>query len=145
MTAQSNAQVFESLRTKFLSTLVESRNSIDDSFASLAEETLRRHFDSALEQMQRHLRAPSQPAMQRFVSQWSAMLLGLGLSPRSVLRAVVTLGDLVVQSSKNNLTPGEDTNLFIREVVRMNFNTARELVEVFQSELIAQEENHVQR
>ncbi|MBL4634988.1 MAG: hypothetical protein JKY56_14035 [Kofleriaceae bacterium] len=144
MIARSNAQVFESLRTAILRTLVASRHSIDDSFAALAEETVRRHFDSALRQMQQHLHAPSQKALRHFVSQWSAMLMGLGLVPRSILRAVVTLGDLVVQTSKNTLPPGPGTNLFVREIVRMNFATARELVEVFQQDFVAEEQSHAQ-
>ncbi len=70
--------------------------------------------------------------------------MGLGLAPRSILRAVVTLGDFVVQTSKHTLPQGPETNLFVREIVRMNFATARELVEVFHQDFVAEEQAHAQ-
>jgi hypothetical protein len=41
----------------------------------------------------------------------------------------------LVQVSKQELAPGPATNLFVREVVRLNFNAAREVVALFNDEL----------
>jgi hypothetical protein len=122
-----------------LNTLVESRNSIDDTFGSLPEAMIRRQFKTVIDQMHKYLQSPSPAHLHKSVSTWSATLLGEGLSPRSVLRTVVTMGDLVVQVSKQELPAGPSTNLFVREVVRLNFNAAREVVEIFHDELQAQQ------
>ncbi len=118
-----------------LETLVESRHSIDDAFGSLAEPVMRRQFNMVIHQMHQYLIAPSPTQLHESVSTWSATLMGMGLSPRSVLRTVVTVGDLIVQASKRSLPPGPETNLFVREVVRLNFSAARAVVTIFQSEL----------
>ena len=136
--ASSHAEIFGQLRTEILETLVNSRSSIDEAFESLDAEDLGRHFHGVLEHMQKYIAAPSPALLQSHVSQWSAMLLGMGLSPRSVLRALVSLGDFSVEVAKTNLEAGPDTNLYIREVVRLNFNVARELVSIFNEELKAQ-------
>ncbi len=133
--ANSHAEIFLSLRIEMLDTLVESRHSIDDSFGTLPEPMIRRQFKTVVDQMQRYLVSPSPAQLQQAVSTWSATLLGMGLSPRSVLRTVVTMGDLLVQVSKQELAPGPATNLFVREVVRLNFNAAREVVALFNDEL----------
>lgn len=135
--ASSHAEIFGSMRTRVLDTLVESRHSIDDAFGSLSERLIRRQFQNVLEQMQKYLVSPSPAHLHQSVSKWTAMLLGLGLSPASILRTVVTLGDLVVQVAKQELPPGPPTNVFVREVVRLNFNTAREVVAIFNDELEA--------
>ncbi len=136
--ANSHGEIFNSLRTDVLNSLVDSRHSIDDSFGALPEEKIRIHFRNLLEHMQKYLASPSPAQLHESVTKWTAMLLGLGLAPRSVLRAVVTLGDLVVSASKANLPPGPDTNLFVRAVVRLNFNSAREVVAIFHDELKSQ-------
>ncbi len=118
-----------------LDTLVESRHSIDDAFGSLPEAMIRRQFQTVVDQMHRYMQSPSPAHLHQSVSTWTATLLGFGLSPRSVLRTVVTMGDLIVQVSKHELTPGPPTNLFVREVVRLNFNAAREVVAIFNDEL----------
>jgi hypothetical protein len=133
--ANSHAEIFSSLRIEMLDTLVESRHSIDDAFGTLPEPMIRRQFKAVVDQMQRYLQSPSPAQLHQAVSAWSANLLGMGLSPRSVLRTVVTMGDLVVQVSKQELPPGPTTNLFVREVVRLNFNAAREVVAIFNDEL----------
>lgn len=138
--ASSDAEIFGFLRTDVLETLIRSRSSIDDAFGSLAEDEIRRNFRFVLENMQKYIAAPSALQLQGSVSQWTAMLLGLGLSPRSILRAVVSLGDLVVQIARQKLEPSAGTNLFIREVVRLNFNAARAVVAIFNDELEAQRE-----
>lgn len=136
--ASSHAEIFGLLRTEILETLVKSRASIDDAFGSLSEEAIRRHFYSVLEHMQKYISSPSPMQLHGSVSQWVAMLLGMGLSPRSVLRTIVSLGDLVVQVARHSLAPNPGTNLFIREVVRLNFNAAREVVAIFNDELEGQ-------
>jgi hypothetical protein len=98
---------------------------------------IRQQFELVLEHMQRYLFSPSPALLHQSVSKWTAILLGSGLSPRSVLRTVVSLGDLVVQVSKQSLPAGPATNRFIREVVRLNFNIAREVVAIFNDELEA--------
>ena len=133
--ANSHAEIFSSLRIEMLDTLVESRHSIDDAFGTLPEAMIRRQFKTVVNQMQRYLKSPSPAQLHQAVSSWSATLLGVGLSPRAVLRTVVTMGDLVVQVSKQELPPGPTTNLFVREVVRLNFNAAREVVAIFNDEL----------
>ncbi len=136
--ASSHAEIFGSLRTRVLDTLVDSRQSIDDSFGALSEEEIRRNFLSVLEQMQKYLISPSPAQLHQSVSKWTAMFLGFGLSTPSILRTVVTLGDLIVQVAKNELPAGPATNLFVRDVVRLNFNTAREVVAIFNDELESQ-------
>lgn len=136
--ASSHAEIFGSMRKGVLDTLVESRHSIDDAFGSLSEPLIRRQFQNVLDQMQKYLVSPSPAHLHQSVAKWSATLLGLGLSPPSVLRTVVTLGDLVVQVAKQELPPCPATNLFVREVVRLNFNAAREVVAIFNDELNAQ-------
>jgi hypothetical protein len=136
--AGSHAEIFGLLRTEILDTVVNSRSSIDDAFESLGEEDIRRHFHSMLEHMQKYIASPSPALLQASVSKWTALFLGMGLSPRSVLRSVVSLGDLSVQVARQRLEPGPDTNLYIREVVRLNFNAAREVVSIFNDELVAQ-------
>jgi len=133
--ANSHAEIFASLRIEMLDTLVESRHSIDDAFGTLPEEMIRRQFKAVIDQMHKYLQSPSPAHLNVAVSSWCATLLGEGLSPRSVLRTVVTMGDLVVQVSKQELAAGPDTNLFVREVVRLNFNAAREVVALFNDEL----------
>lgn len=118
-----------------IDTLVESRNSIDDALSTLPEAMIRRQFKSVVDQMHRYMVSPSPAHLHESVSTWTATLLGIGLSPRSVLRTVVTMGDLIVQTSKQELPAGPPTNLFIREVVRLNFNAAREVVAIFNDEL----------
>ena len=136
--ASSHAEIFGLLRTEILETLVNSRSSIDDAIESLAEDAIRLHFTSVLDHMQKYVANPSPALLQSSVSQWSAMLLGMWLSPRSVLRAIVSLGDFSVQVARQRLEPGPATNLYIREVVRLNFNAAREVVSIFNEELMAQ-------
>lgn len=136
--ASSHAEIFGSMRNGVLDSLVESRHSIDDAFGSLSEPLIRRQFQNVLDQMQKYLASPSPTHLHQSVAKWTAALLGLGLSPPSVLRTVVTLGDLVVQVAKQELEPGLTTNLFVREVVRLNFNAAREVVTIFNDELNAQ-------
>lgn len=136
--ASSHAEIFSLLRTEILETLVNSRSSIDDAIESLAEDEIHRHFFSVLDHMQKYIANPSPALLQTSVSQWTAMLLGMGLSPRSVLRAIVSLGDFSVQVARQRLEPGQATNLYIREVVRLNFNAAREVVSIFNEELMAQ-------
>ncbi len=133
--ANSHAEIFSSLRIEMLDTLVESRNSIDDAFGTLPEPMIRRQFKTVIIQMQKYLKSPSPALLHQAVRTWSATLLSFGLPPRSVLRTVVTMGDLVVQVSKQELPPGPSTNLFVREVVRLNFNAAREVVALFNDEL----------
>jgi hypothetical protein len=136
--AGSHAEIFGLLRTEVLDTLVNSRSSIDDTFGSLAEEDIRRHFQSVLDHMQKYLASPSPSVLLASVSQWTAMLLGMGLSPHSVLRAVVSLGDFTVQVARQRLEPGPPTNLFVRDLVRLNFGAARAVVSIFNDELRAQ-------
>ncbi len=136
--ANSHAEIFSSHRIEMLDTLVDSRNSIDDAFGTLPEAMIRRQFKTVILQMQKYLRSPSPMLLSQAVRTWSAALLSLGLSPRSVLRTVVTIGDLVVQVSKQKLAPGPATNLFVREVVRLNFASAREVVALFNDELSEQ-------
>jgi hypothetical protein len=136
--AGSHAEIFGLLRTEILETLVNSRSSIDEAIESLGEDDIRRHFQRVLDNMQKYMATPSPALLQSSVSQWTAMLLGMGLSPQSVLRAIVSLGDFSVQVARSNLEPGPDTNLYIRDVVRLNFNAAREVVSIFNEELQAQ-------
>ena len=138
MMASSHAEIFSLLRTEILDTLVSARASIDDAFGSLAEDDIRRHLQSVLEHMQKYIASPSPAQLHGSVSQWTATLLAMGLSPRSVLRTVVSLGELVVQVARHSLEPGPSTNLFLREVARLNFNAAREVVAIFNNELEAQ-------
>ena len=136
--AGSHAEIFGLLRTEILDTLVNSRSSIDDTFGSLAQDDIHRHFGSVVEHMQKYLANPSPSLLLSSVSQWTAMLLGLGLSPHSVLRVVVSLGDFSVQVARQRLEPGPPTNLFVRELVRLNFGAARAVVSIFNDELRAQ-------
>lgn len=136
--AGSHAEIFGLLRAEILDTLVNSRSSIDDTFGSFAEDDIRRHFQSVLEHMQKYMASPSPTLLLASVSQWTAMLLGMGLSPQSVMRAVVSLGDFSVQVARLRLEPGPPTNLFIRDLVRHNFGAARSVVSIFNDELRAQ-------
>lgn len=133
--ANSHAEIFSSLRIDMLDTLVESRHSIDDTFGSLPEAMIRRQFKTVVDQMYKYMQSPSPAHLHQAVKTWTAALLGFGLSPRSVLRTVVTMGDLVVQVSKQELPSGPPTNLFVRDVVRLNFYVAREVVAIFNDEL----------
>lgn len=139
--ANSHAEIFSSLRIEMLDTLVESRNSIDDAFGTLPEVMIRRQFNTVITQMQKYLKSPSPALLHQAVRTWSATLLSIGLSPRSVLRTVVTMGDLFVQVSRQELPAGPATNLFVREVVRLNFNAAREVVAIFNDELEEQRQS----
>ncbi len=134
----SHAEIFALLRIEILDTLVNSRSSIDDAFESLAEEDIRRHFQSVLEHMQKYMANPSDAFLESSVSQWVAMLLGMGLSHRSTLRAIVSLGDFSVQVAREKLDPGPATNVYVRDLVRLNFLAARSVVSNFDSELKAQ-------
>jgi hypothetical protein len=137
--ASRHAEIFAQLRQDVLETLVNSRSSIDDVFDSLAEEDIRRHFESVLDHMQKYIAtAPgTDPGthLKSSVSQWVAMLLGMGLSHRSALRTIVSLGDYTVQVARQKLDPGPDTNLYVLDLVRLNFNAARCVVTVFDDEL----------
>ncbi len=136
--ASSHAEIFGLLRTEILETLVNSRSSVDEAIESMGEDDIRRHFHTVLDHMQKYIAAPSPALLQASVSQWTAMLLGMGLSPQSVLRAIVSLGDFSVQVARAKLDPGPDANLYIREVVRLNFSATREVVSIFNEELNAQ-------
>ncbi|MCP4444124.1 MAG: hypothetical protein GY811_02100 [Myxococcales bacterium] len=131
----SHAEIFSSLRIVMIDTLVESHHSIDDAFGTLPLGMIRGQFKTVVDQMHKYLQSPSPAHLYQSVSTWTATLLGVGLSPRSVLRTVVTMGDLVVQAAKRELPSGPATNLFLRELVRLNFNAAREVVAIFNDEL----------
>ena len=137
--ASRHAEIFALLRQEVLDTLVNSRSSIDDAFEYLAQEDIRRHFESVLEHMQKYIASPAgadqEVHLQSSVAQWVAMLLGMGLSHRSALRTIVSLGDYTVQVARQRLEPGPETNLYVRELVRLNFNAARFVVRVFDDEL----------
>ena len=133
--ASSHAEIFEALRITVLETLVANRNSIDDAFDGLSEDSIRRHFETVLIQMRRYIESPSPAHLHESVATWVATLLSLGLTPRSVLRSVVTLGDLIVQVSKEKIEPSASANLFLLDVVRMNFNAARAVVALLNDEL----------
>lgn len=132
--APRHVDIFENLRASVLVALVDSSSALDEAWAALPEAIRQRHFKTILRQMHAYLMHPESEGLKLTVSQWVAMLLAEGLTPPSVLRTVVAVGDRVAETAGLELEPGPETNLFIRDVLRCQFHATHEIVRIFHAE-----------
>lgn len=127
------AEQFESLRPAVLDRLLEIRPSIDDSFAP--EQAARDHFDALLTHLCALLEGGQELSFREFVSRWIAMRAGEGLALGPLCRQVMAVGDAIIEVAKERCPPGADSDLLLRDLVRVNFSTVRVVADVLADEL----------
>lgn len=131
----NNAEVFASFRPRLRESLMASSEMLQESFGNQAEQLLIEHIDTILDQLHGYLSTSSQEVLAGFVQRWIAVLRSGGLPNRSILRAVVTLGGMLVQAVKRELGNDVESQRFVREIVRLNFLCVRSIVEVFAADV----------
>lgn len=131
----SHAQTFQAIRAEVLERLVDVRGSIDHTLSAVPSEIIRQEFDAVLERMYHYLADRDVERYREFATRWVAFRLGEGFSPENLIHSVVALGDVVVEVARSHLSGGPYTSEFLREVVRMNFVSARTIVEILAGEL----------
>jgi hypothetical protein len=122
------AQIFDSLRPEVLARLIEVRGSIDHAYEKIPQETIREHFDLALDKMYIYLATDDVSTYRRFVSRYMAVRVGEGLNQEDIIHSAVAIGDVVVQVAREIMPESPRRENFIRAVMRMNFVHARMLV-----------------
>lgn len=128
------AERFESLRPAVLDRLMELRPPFDDDYAH-NEGRAREHLDTLLAQVQSQLEGDAELSFRAFVSRWIASSAGEGLPLRQLGRLVLAVGDAIVEVAQAQWPPGDDTDRALRDLVRVNFSTARLVADALADEL----------
>ncbi len=126
---ERHARTFESIRPDVLDRLLDVRGSIDHTLSGIPSHVIRQQFDAVLARMQAYLRDGDAARYRGLAERWVAFRLGEGATPENLIHAVVALGDVILDVARGRLPPGPATAEFAREVSRLNFATARLVVE----------------
>ena len=105
------------------------RGSSDHTLSGIPSHVIRQQFDAVLARMQAYLRDGDAARYRGLAERWVAFRLGEGATPENLIHAVVALGDVILDVARGRLPPGPATAEFAREVSRLNFATARLVVE----------------
>lgn len=126
---ERHARTFESIRPDVLDRLLDVRGSIDHTLSGIPSHVIRQQFDAVLARMQAYLRDGDAARYRGLADRWVAFRLGEGATPENLIHAVVALGDVILDVARGRMAPGPATTEFAREVARLNFATARLVVE----------------
>ncbi len=135
MAALTSSELFATLRKPTIDRLVELRVALDESYLAVSEADAADRFELLWERYAGYLRDGDVDRQRRFVRRWLALRLGEGRSPESVMHALVTAGDVLVQVTRSELPPTEDTLELVRELQRMTYVTSRSVVAVLAEDL----------
>lgn len=133
--AERAEELFARLRPRFLERLLEVREGLDESFLSLAEDVATERFQLLVDRYQTYLGDGDVDRHRRFIRRWLALRLGEGRSAESVLHGLVATGDVLVQIARADLPPKTSAVVFVRELQRMTYVTARLVVDVLAEDL----------
>jgi hypothetical protein len=132
---ERHARTFESIRPDVLDRLLDVRGSIDHTLSGIPSHVIRQEFDAVLGRMHAYLRDGDAARYRSLAERWVAFRLGEGATPENLIHAVVALGDVILDVARGVLPAGPASAEFAREVSRMNFATARLIVETLAEEL----------
>ncbi|MEM9490344.1 MAG: hypothetical protein AAGC55_14455 [Myxococcota bacterium] len=124
----THVRLFDSLRGKILTRLLEVRGGIDHAYAKIPGEVMRAHFEILLDKVRTYLAIDDASSYRRFAIRYLAIRVAEGFSHENLIHSVVAIGDVAAQVARTELEPSVQREEFLRALTRMNFAHARMLV-----------------
>ena len=123
-------ELFAELRQASIERLVEVREALDESYAAVPADAARERFEVLLDRFHAYLVDGDAERQRRFIRRYLALRLGEGRSPESIMHALVTVCDVLVQTARHELLPDNATLDLVCALQRMNYVTARSVSDV---------------
>lgn len=131
----SHELVLARLRPRAIERLLEIRASIDPAYGHIAEGQARRQFARVLSKMGAFLGEGDLDPYRRFAHRWAAMRAGQGFSREGLVHSAVAIGDVLVQTAREELGATAECEDFVRAVTHMTYLAARMLVDDLAAEV----------